>query len=190
MKDLAIIIPCYNYGIYLEECLSSIYRNVTKYSFDVVIVDDCSTDNSVEIARNLASIYDFDLVVSNTNNKQSKTRNIGISKTNSKYIMCLDADDKIPTNYIEENIKVLERGYDISYNNSKCFGDSDIEYDWPKYDFEILRRTPFVHCSAIYKRVVWNKSKYDERMDCGWEDFFYHPLLHNHRFSYTYPLSF
>jgi glycosyltransferase involved in cell wall biosynthesis len=128
-------------------------------------------DVSVNIATKLKEKYEFSLIFNEKNIKQSKSRNIAISKSNSKYILCLDADDKIPNNYIEENIKTLELGYDISYNNSKCFGDSVVEYNWPEYDIHTLRRTPFIHCSAIYNRIVWCRSKYDERMNDGWEDY-------------------
>jgi glycosyltransferase involved in cell wall biosynthesis len=152
MKDLAIIIPCYNYGKYLEECLESVFNNKTNYSFDVVVIDDCSTDDSVCVANKLKEKYNFELMVNENNYKLPKTRNVGINCIESKYVLCLDADDTIPTNYIEENIKTLEDGYDVSYNNSKCFGDSGVVYNWPEYDIEILRRTPFIHCSAIYRR--------------------------------------
>lgn len=171
MKDLSIIIPCYNYGKYLEECLKSVYNNDTKYTYTVFVIDDCSIDDSVDCINELKEKYDFEFFVNEYNMKQSKTRNEAIKKTNSKYILCLDADDKIPQNYIEENIKLLESGCDISYSNSKCFGDSDMEYNWPNYDFEILRRSPFIHCSAIYKKIVWDRCPYDETMIFGWEDY-------------------
>jgi glycosyltransferase involved in cell wall biosynthesis len=55
-------------------------------------------DVSVNIATKLKEKYEFSLIVNEKNIKQSKSRNIAISKSNSKYILCLDADDKIPNN--------------------------------------------------------------------------------------------
>jgi len=170
---MSIIIPCYNYGKYLEECVKSVINNVTDLDIEIIIVDDASTDNSFEIAKKLEQTFNFCKVIKNDINKKLPyTRNKGIKNSNGNYIICLDADDLIPDNYIQENIKIIDNGVDISYSDSQCFGTINKRFNWPNFNIEILRQNNFIHCAAMYRREVWEKvGGYDESFIYGSEDY-------------------
>lgn len=170
--DLTFITPCYNQGMYLEDCLKSIYANRTSLKYEIVVINDCSTDNTHDIITELEKTYRFRYIQNETNQKLPETRNIGLRNSDSKYVICLDADDMIPPNYIESNyINIITNDVDISYNDSQCFGSSDMRLTWPEFNLDYLRYGPFIHCAAMYKREIWNKTQYDKHMIHGWEDY-------------------
>lgn len=173
MDKLSIIIPCYNHGKYLQECLQSVQDNWLSIEREVIVVDDCSTDDSYYIATQLSNEFGFRLIQMEENSKPSKVRNTAIKMTEGNFIVCLDGDDKLPPNYLQENYNnMLMFGVDISYNNSKMFGSKNQEINWPEFNIDILRRTPFIHCTSMFRKVVWEKvGGFDETMVDGWEDY-------------------
>lgn len=172
MDKLSIIIPCYNHGKYLQECLRSVQDNWLSIEREIIVVDDCSTDNSFDVVKSLSSIYNFKFYQTETNSKLSAVRNFGIKKSSGNLIVCLDSDDKLPPNYFQDNYNnILMYGVDVSYNNSLMFGSVNKEINWPEFNIELLKRSPFIHCASMYKKVIWEKSNYDELMITGWEDY-------------------
>ena len=92
-KSIAIIIPNYNKSKYLKECLDSAV-NQTYQNKEIIFVDDCSTDNSLEIAYEYEKNYKFFKVIALKQNAGvSNARNIGVENCNSDYIVFLDSDD-------------------------------------------------------------------------------------------------
>ena len=95
---LSIIIPVYNVQDYLPRCLDSCtvqQMKISKYKYEVICVDDGSTDNSLNIIKEYASKYDLIKVISKNNNGVSSARNCGISEAKGKYIWFVDSDDWI-----------------------------------------------------------------------------------------------
>ena len=93
-----IVIPNYNNGSALESCLNSILSQSFR-SFKIVIVDDCSTDNSIDIAKRFAEMYPDMVFLTSTEERSysGKARNLGIdfNKFTSKYTWFIDGDDII-----------------------------------------------------------------------------------------------
>ena len=90
---LAIIVPNYNNSKYLNDCLDSILSQTYK-DLEIIIVDDCSTDSSLEIIQDYEKIDKRIKVIKNKSNYGiSKTRDIGIKATLSNWITTLDSDD-------------------------------------------------------------------------------------------------
>jgi glycosyltransferase involved in cell wall biosynthesis len=97
-------------------------------------VDDCSTDNSYKIAQYLNKQFDFNLVQTPKNSKLPGARNFGIKQTSGQYLVCLDADDKLPGNYVLRNYNNIKvNGVDVSYCNSACFDGASNTYNWPEF---------------------------------------------------------
>lgn len=101
---ISVIIPLYNKGAYVTECLNSIFAQ-TKLPDEIIIVNDCSTDNSLEEIKKVTSqrnnnlpkvIIEDNLV----NSGPGISRNRGIELADSEYIMFLDADDRLEHDYI------------------------------------------------------------------------------------------
>jgi len=92
---LSIIIPAYNVGDYIADCLSSLTcQKLQKEDFEIIFIDDGSTDNTVEIARNHLKGFENVRFFNNESNLgNGGARNIGIDAAKGSYIYFIDADD-------------------------------------------------------------------------------------------------
>lgn len=108
--NLSIIIPVYNKSKLINRCLDSIFSQTTKYSYEVVLVDDGSTDNSVELikTRTESNIILFE----QQNAGPSVARNKGVELSHGKYCAYLDADDYWEDGFIEKTVLFLEEHND------------------------------------------------------------------------------
>ena len=86
--------PVFNTEKYLDECLSSILSQ-TYTDFEIILIDDGSTDNSAEICRSFAEMDDRIRFEQTENGGPARIRNMGISKSTGDYIWFFDSDDKI-----------------------------------------------------------------------------------------------
>ncbi len=90
---ISIIIPNYNNERYLSQCLENCI-NQTYKNIEIIIVDDCSTDNSLKLIESyIQKDNRIKLIINETNQKVSKTRDIGIRNSNGEWITTLDSDD-------------------------------------------------------------------------------------------------
>lgn len=91
---VSVIIPMYNAEQYIEETLLSL-KNQTFKSFEVIIVDNASTDNSIFVAQKMSSYFNRFLIIQSDYNSggPAKPRNIGVEKSTAEYIAFLDSDD-------------------------------------------------------------------------------------------------
>lgn len=108
--DLSIIIPVYNKSQLLNRCLDSIFKQTTIHSYEVVLVDDGSTDDSVELikARTEGNI----ILYEQQNAGPSAARNKGVELSHGKYCAYLDADDYWEDGFIEKTVSFLEEHND------------------------------------------------------------------------------
>jgi len=183
--SVAIIVPVYNKGVFLDECIDSIFSNVTNLGFEVCIVNDASTDDSEKYISKWSE-RQVKIITHKKNLGPSATRNTGIRNTTSPYIICLDADDTLEPNYIEETFKTLTREkVDIVYTNVNRFGMTTQKLVYPEFDITFLRKQNFIHCAALYKRIVWETlGGYDEGMLLGLEDYDFWLRAGKHNFKF------
>ena len=90
---ISFIVPVYNTGRYVLECLNSIVLD--EHSFEVIIINDGSTDNSSSIIAEFCMTHPHSRYISQTNQGLSTTRNIGMSLARGQYILFVDSDDKL-----------------------------------------------------------------------------------------------
>jgi glycosyltransferase involved in cell wall biosynthesis len=119
---LSVLLPNYNNGPYLKECLDSLF-NQTFTDFKIFFVDDCSTDNSVEIAES----YKSDKLVIIRKDKNSgivDALNAGLEHTRSKYFVRMDGDDISRPDRFEKLVSFMENNpsIDICTSNIQTFG--------------------------------------------------------------------
>lgn len=102
---VSVVIPAYNAAPYIRECLDSVVGQ-TWPNWEAFVVDDGSTDNTVEIARQYES--ERLKVISQKNSGACVARNKGLSLSRGKYVQFLDADDLVSTDKFEKQVEVLE----------------------------------------------------------------------------------
>ncbi len=106
-KKVSIVIPVYNASTTLERCLGSIFSQ--KYdNFEIITVDDASTDNSLELLKNYAEKDSRLKVFAKEHGGVSAARNYGLAKADGYYLQFVDADDDLDPNYLEKMVNLIE----------------------------------------------------------------------------------
>ena len=154
----SIVIPVYNKEKYLKYTLDSVLKQ-TMTDYEVIIVDDCSADRSVEIARAYETDGRF-CVYTKKNEGVSATRNYGIMKAKGDYVCFLDADDLWLDTYLEETENLLKvygdrnfvcHSYELFSNNPQnIIGKADLSAFFKERSCEI----DYYHFSFLSKRSV------------------------------------
>lgn len=140
-EKVSIIVPTYNAESYIGRCLEAII-NQTYRNIEVIVINDCSTDNSIEIIKSYQEqLHDFHVVNLEENKGVSNARNIGINLASGKYIMFCDSDDWYEENAVEilineaknneadfvmANQCIVKENTKIKVNNRKYFKDKNI----------------------------------------------------------------
>ena len=114
-KKLSIIVPVYNVEKFLERCITSLLQqDLSKNDYEIVLVNDGSTDNSLSIAEGLAAKHDNIIIISQHNKGLAAARNTGIRNTSGKYIMFVDSDDYLMPNVLASMVDTATtQGLDI-----------------------------------------------------------------------------
>ena len=168
---ISVIIPCYNQEKYISECLNSVISQ-TFNDFEVIIVNDGSTDASLDIIKNYVNEYSFIHLIDQSNQGVVASRNNAINIAQGKYIYPLDADDKIAPNCLERLYTVIEQNvFDVVYSQTYFFGQKDGLFELELPDKHNMFNSNCVVCSALYRKSDWEKyGGYDEAMKHGYED--------------------
>ena len=120
--DVSVIIPMYNAADFIEECLQSLLNQTLK-NIEVIVIDDCSTDNSIAIVENMRSDFGEHLILMKTSTNSGcpgLPRNLALNVARGKYIYFLDSDDFIDKTALEDFYKVAEE-FDADVVHSEKF---------------------------------------------------------------------
>ncbi len=119
-KDLInIIVPIYNSKKYIERCVDSIL-NQTYQNFELILINDGSTDNSLNVINKYKNNSKIK-IIDKKNEGVAKTRNLGIDMSKGKYIMFIDNDDYIDSDYIYNYYNAIENNdMDVVFGSYKC----------------------------------------------------------------------
>ncbi|SDI32887.1 glycosyltransferase [Proteiniclasticum ruminis] len=132
-NGVSIVVPVYNTEKYLKRCIDSIIDQ-TFDNYEVILINDGSTDSSLDILKEYADEYDNFFLISQINMGQGAARNSGLSKAKGKYIYFMDSDDYILPDTIEFLYNACEKDeldliifdgdsfYDEDYKNGKKYG--------------------------------------------------------------------
>lgn len=115
MIKVSIIVPIYNCEKYLKRCLDSLVNQTLK-DIEIILINDCSEDNSLNIMKNYAGNYEEKIKVIDLHKNRGcgGARNIGIEKAKGKYIGFVDGDDDVSLDMFEQLYKIAERAdYDM-----------------------------------------------------------------------------
>ena len=120
MTALSIIIPVYNVGIYLKECLDSILLQQHD-DVEIILVNDGSTDNSGEICEEYAREYAEISVFHQENGGVSNARNLGLEKARGEWVSFVDPDDFVGPDYCSFFRSVKGKNYDLVFFSLSIF---------------------------------------------------------------------
>lgn len=105
----SVIVPVYNVSKYIEQCLQSLLLQTMK-EIEIIVVDDCGTDDSIKKAEKLAKKDKRIKIIHNKNNQGlAESRNIGLKHVKSKYVAFLDSDDWVDDDFIEKLYNACEK---------------------------------------------------------------------------------
>lgn len=177
----SIIIPVYNTRKYLNQCLDSVIVQTFK-NFELILIDDGSTDGSSEICDQYAKTNSNVFVIHKRNGGQSTARNYGTAKAQGEYILYLDSDDYyINEDFLFElNEAVSANTSDVTLFNYKKYFEKSNTYSkriihfpetnndatYGKNLFDLVKHTALLPgpCSKCIKRYIINNNhiKFDE----------------------------
>ena len=119
IEKISIIVPIYNSEKYLERCISSIIQQ-TYSNIEIILINDGSTDKSLEICKDFAKKDNRIILYNGKNEGVSNARNRGINLSNGEYITFIDSDDSIDKDYIKCMVEnIINEDYLIKYNYNK-----------------------------------------------------------------------
>lgn len=147
MSQISIIIPIYNQAKYINRCLKSVFNQTFK-DFEVIVVDDGSTDNlNLALRPHLSRIKLF----RQANQGAPAARNFGFNQSRGKYIIFCDADLVLKPDILEKMIGVLEKKPAFAYAYpSFCLGFK--KFRPGLFDPKKLKEKPLIHTSALIRR--------------------------------------
>ena len=134
--DLSVIVPVYNVEMYIRPCIESIFKQgLDDTDFEVIIVNDGSTDHSMEMIEDIITQHNNITVINQKNLSLSVARNNGIAKAQGDYILMLDSDDLLIVDRLKPILKIaLASKADIVTTDYKQLDDTEIE--------EFIKKTP------------------------------------------------
>lgn len=194
--DFSIIVPVYNSEQYLEKCINAVL-NQGDYNYELILVNDGSPDNSLEICNSFAAKHSQIRVFSQENGGLCSARNKGIDNARGKYLLFIDNDDEIADNTLAVLHSWIEKkDYDIirfnrkriqTFDNGKTktdiYGTKGICENGP---VEVTSREFFTNyrkfknsgCfsgiwNALFRRELFENAniRFDTSITAGYEDF-------------------
>ncbi len=162
MTKFSVIITCFNYGKYLRQSVGSVIAQTYK-NFEIIIVNDGSTDSSLRIAEEIKSENTSIniLIIDQPNSGQPAiSRNNGIKVATGEFILCLDADDLIDSTMLEKASIAIDVNPEISlvYTDA-IFFDEVKTWFRPSGEFDLVKiaLNNQLFCCTIYKKEAWSR---------------------------------
>ncbi len=159
---VSVIIPCYNQGEFVLEAIASV-ESCQDAIYEIVIVNDGSTSPVTQKVLTYLQEKGYQ-VIEQSNQGLAAARNTGIKKAQGRYILPLDADNRIKPAYITEAVAILDEHPEVGvvYGNAELFGEKTGIVEVPDFDINRLVAGNYIDACAVFRRTVWQ--------DCGGYD--------------------
>lgn len=172
MEKVSIIVPCYKQAQYLSDALDSVLAQ-TYQDWECIVVNDGSTDNVDEIIKPYMEQDARIKYIKQENQGVAVARNNGIQNADGKYILPLDADDKLAPSFVEKAVLYIE-SHDkckLVYCNTELFGEQQGLFKLRKYEYEQFIWANCIPCTALFRRKDFIATQgYNPNMKEGLED--------------------
>ncbi len=161
LPAVTVLMPVFNAESFLPEAIESILKQ-TFSDFELLMINDCSTDRSVEIINSYKDSR-IRLVSNEKNIKLIATLNKGLEIARGKYIARMDADDISHRERIEKQVRFMESHPDVGLCSCwfETFGNGNKIVNYPEHNDDIrimlLYQSPFCHASVVYRTEVLRK---------------------------------
>ena len=160
-EKISLIIPMYNVENYIEECLYSIInQDYGIQNIEVILIDDCSSDKTIEKVRKYIQKYNFILIENKKNSGQAISRNKGIARATGKYIAFLDSDDILYKNNLSDLYhEIIKNDADLvmarlnSFNSKGEYGYYSDKYINEYKTTNIYESPNLLNCISICSKL-------------------------------------
>lgn len=175
---VSVVMPVYNGEKYLREAIESILNQTFK-NFEFIIINDGSTDKSLEIIENYQNIDERIQLISRENKGLITSLNEGIQKSKGKYIARMDADDVSLTERFEKQVELMEEcevdicgcHYFVINEENKYIDSKIVPISQDAVNINIAYSVPFAHGSVLMKRDLFQKFIYGNTAFSTVEDY-------------------
>ena len=188
---VSIVVPFYNVELYIEQCLTSLIEQTYK-NIEILCIDDCGQDNSVEIVKKYAKEDSRVKLIRHKKNKGlGGARNTGLKKANGEYILFIDSDDWVETNCVYEVVSKMnstrvnsvwfKADFWMDEQNCKkpmefCSYYMNMKEGYLLLDGNNIASFPLMTCNKAYRTDFLKKNKLGWREKVIYEDveFYWH----------------
>jgi glycosyltransferase involved in cell wall biosynthesis len=179
---VSVIIPTYNYGSFLAECVNSVFRQSEK-NIEIIIVDDGSTDNTSDVVKAFKGRVKY---IFQENKGLSAARNTGLKYASGDFVQLLDSDDLLGINAIAAKANFLRQNPDVSiavsspnhlFSSLSADGEPIITGDWHLYRSNLDIHLAYfniapIHAFLVRRTAVERVGYFDESLEAC-EDYDY-----------------
>lgn len=166
---VSVIIPNYNHGLYLSSRIDSILRQ-SYQDFELILLDDCSSDNSRDILYSYQSNPYVAHITFNEENGGNVFRqwDKGLRLARGKYVWIAESDDYADSDFLMKTVDALEQNPDVvlAFTGSQMIDSEgrNLLLDWDKFAQNVSLLTKFESSYFLSKKMLWNNSIYNASM--------------------------
>ena len=151
MKRITVIIPIYNAETKIARCVESVATQLTMED-EILLINDGSTDNSLQKIRELEQIWKMVRVIDKANEGVAKTRNLGIQEAKGEYICFVDNDDFVDMGYFMTYYRIISDGhYDMVMGGYRRVTDQKLLFSMKGIQSEWYKLMVVAPWAKIYK---------------------------------------
>lgn len=162
-KLVSIVVTCYNHEKYIEQCIRSLFQQ-TYQNIELFILNDGSTDRSEEIIQALLEESPFSQTQYHYHPNQGvvKTRNKGFELVHGDYLLFVDSDNYLPSNFVSAMVEKAEKeNADIVYTQLVDSESGEVLISMPEFDLPMMYKGNFMDNCSLIRRSIIGDVRYD-----------------------------
>lgn len=159
--EISVCIPVYKVEKYIAQCLKSILSQTFIDRAEIILVNDCTPDNSIAVAerviRDFPSVEERCRIINHKENRGlAAARNTGLDNANGKYVVCIDSDDWIEPTYLEELLSTAEK-YNADITGCDYFQEDESRQQIIKENLSLSSEDCLKHILTVCQGIIWTK---------------------------------
>jgi len=158
---VSILIPCYNYGSYLDEAIDSALAQSHPH-IEVIVMDDGSTDDTPVVAARYGQRIRFNRT---PNQGLPATLNAGLRLAQGAYFVQLDADNRLHRDFVTKTLDVIQQAQDprvaYVYTQQRFFGERHALTKRPAYDVNLLKERNYIDACSLVRSEIGRRFQFD-----------------------------